>query len=485
MRECADRIIPRLGELLTDGKASYNVLVELTGYGPQAADLVPALAAALKDQDPRVAIRAALTLAVVDPGCKEVAVAGLVALLSNTETASSRAGPSCRPQDVCSALLHLGEDPVPHVLPLLRRQTKETLSNYVEALAGVGEPAVPALRQELRGASVTGRIGAARALGMLAARAQAAFPDLEAVLQDADADVRGAAAEALVEIDAGRAGPAVPQLIARLPSADATLRDRVVKLLARIGKAAEPAVPALTQLLTDPDVRLEAAKALVEIDPAQAGPAVPVFVGILESNLSAGNPWPQIHAQLLEALGRIGTLAAEAVPVIRRFLQGQDTYDHIVAAQALLRVAAECTAEAVTALVRIVEEGGNGDPLLVSEVLTVLVEIGPAVVEYVPRLEAVLFDKEKRQQLWADEFFSRLLEIDGAAAARIRARLEADLQTSRHFAESVRLLTDLRRVIPATWVPLLDSLLQDKRARREWNTIRSLRDELRGEPAGD
>jgi hypothetical protein len=476
MRQRADRIIPLLGELLADRKVRYAALEELAGYGPQAADLVPALIEAVQDPDPRVAIRAALTLAAVDPGRKDVAVAGLLALLANPETALSPAGPSYQPWEVCSALREVGEDPVPHLLPLLRRHTGEALANDLQAVAWIGEPAVPGLRQELRGTSVAGRIAAARALGLLTEKARAAFADLEAVLQDADAGARTAAAEALVEIDAARADAAVPHLVARLEPADAALRESVVKLLARIGPAAEPAVPALTGLLADPGVRLEAAKALVEISPTRAAPAVPVFVAALEDNDPAGGPL----LRTLEALGRIGAPAADAVPVLRRFFQGEDLYGRFEAARALLRVAPEGRAEAVAALVRLIEDGGNGDPVLVGDALKALVESGPPVAECVPRLEAVLFDEEKRRQLWPEDLFTALVQIDGAAAARIRARVEAGLQTGEHFDKSVRLLTDLRAAIPATWAPLLENLLRDERAQREWDTLRSVREEVRG-----
>jgi HEAT repeat protein len=319
---------------------------------------------------------------------------------------------------------------------------------------------------------------------LLASAAQAAFEDLLAVLQDPEAEVRNEAAQALVEIDAARAGPAVPHLIARLPSADATVRGKVIQLLVRIAPVAELAVPALANLLTDPEVRLEAALALVDIDAGQAAPAVPVLRDALQRPTSreAGSVGPSQEV-LLEVLGRIGLAAAAAEPTIRQALRSSDLYVRTSAANVLVRVAPELTTEAATTLIGIVEEASGpenlGDPIPAFNALEVLEEISPAAKESVPRLEAILFDEEKRRTMgFPDQLLSTLVKIDGTAAARMRARIEADLQSNDRFDKAVGLLTDLGSAVPATVAPLLKGLLQDPRAESQWDSIRRMLDGL-------
>ena len=213
---------------------------------------------------------------------------------------------------------------VPLLLPLLRQHTGQAQMAYIGALAAIGEPSIPALRQELTGPSVAGRVGAARTLGLLARQAQDAFDDLVAVLKDGDAEVRYSAAQALVWIDVSRAGAAVPHLVAGLESADVKIRSEaatMLALLAQAGRPAEVALPALSKLLTDPEVRLEAARAVVAIDPGQAVAAVPVLVEALERSkpveIPAYDSSGAVAAEaILVALGRIGQPAAVAVPLI-------------------------------------------------------------------------------------------------------------------------------------------------------------------------
>ena len=83
------------------------------------------------------------------------------------------------------------------------------------------------------------------------------------------------AADALARI-----GPAaVPQVLAMLQHSDPQLRARAAKILSRIGPESKPAVPLLIALLNDgdEDVRKSAAHALGQIGPA-AAEAVPALV---------------------------------------------------------------------------------------------------------------------------------------------------------------------------------------------------------------
>jgi HEAT repeat protein len=430
MRPCADRLIPCLVGLLNDPDelTRSRAAETLAGYGTQAARAVPALVAALKDSSFSERIQA------------------------------------------CQTLRQVGEDPVAHLLPLLRQHTGESQMPYIETLRAIGEPSLPALREELRGPSVAGRVGAARALGLLASHAQAAWEDLLAALQDPDAEVRGEAAQALVGIDAGRAGPALPHLICRLDSADVKVRANAVDLLVRLGPGAEPALPALANLLTDPDVGKKAALALVAISARQAAPAVPVLVDALERLDPASSSAPQDLPTLLAALGRIGVPAASAAPLIRTFFQHSDATVRMNTAAALKRIAPEAPewkADAVSSLLAIVADVEDPDGIF-WEALAALGECGAAARKVVPQLEMMLFEEEKRGMAGVmcpgdpvAMLFSALVRIDSTAAAGVLRDRRAEAQWDSLLLALGELGLAARPLIPVL-EELLPSTAPDK-----------------------
>jgi HEAT repeat protein len=382
-------------------------------------------------------------------------------------------------------LAKYGAAAVPLLLPLLRQHTGQAQEAYIYALKAIGEPAVPALRQELRGASVAGRVGAARTLGGLGA--EAAFEALAAGLDDDAAEVRYAAAVALVRIAASRAGAAVPALVAGLESADAGTRREAADMLARLaraGRPAEEALPALKGLLADPEARLAAALALVEIDAGRAAAAVPVLVEALEptglGEMSHDTGSGVSEEAILAALGRIGPPAAAAVPLLRRTLASDTVAVRARGAVSLARVAPEWTADAVGALLPLLRAGEDYDRFW--EGVGALGAIGPAAREAVPRLEEWLFADEEKRGISGvicpgpgdavPELCSALARIDPTAPARVLARLEADLRSPERFDQAVKLLLELVAAVPAA-APLLAGLLQDGRAEGRWDAIRA------------
>jgi HEAT repeat protein len=472
LRQRADKVMPSLAELLTDADASCRARAAeaLACYGPAAKPFVPALVAALNDPIWSVRIEVARALFAAEPERQSEASAALFPLLLNPEAI----------QEGYSALSQMGADGVAY------------------------------LRQELRGSSVAGRAGAARALGFLAQQAQdaftpfsrgrpgpgaagAAFEDLVAVLTDGAAAVRYAAAQALVRIDASRATPAIPSLVAGLESADAKIRSEATHMLSRLaqaGRPAETALPALSKLLTDPEVRLEAVLALVAIDAGQAVATVPVLVEALERSMPLEIPaYPNSGTSaeaILVALGRIGPPAAVGVPLLRQALQSPIAYVPVRAAVALVRVAPERTTDAVNTLLALVSAVWSAEaPYEVDtfcEAVGALAEIGPAAGKAVPNLEEWLFDEAKRG-FWSDTYlgdrepapliFSALVKIDPPASARVLAHIEADLHSPERFDQGVKLLLDLAREVPAS-APLLARLLEDNRAEAEWDSILSI-----------
>lgn len=85
----------------------------------------------------------------------------------------------------------------------------------------------------------------------LARIGDAAVPSLVATLQDPDRDVRAQAARALARMGP-RAEPAIPALIAALNDSDQEVRMGAARALGQIGPPAAEAVPDLIEALKDP-----------------------------------------------------------------------------------------------------------------------------------------------------------------------------------------------------------------------------------------
>jgi HEAT repeat protein len=454
MRPCADRIVPGLADLLTDSDAFIRSRASstLAGYGSQAARAVPALVTALNDPDFWARTQVALALVAVEPGHKNEAIAAMSPLLTNDQGMWT----------AFHTLRQLGEDPIAILL------------------------------QQLRGSSEAGRRDVARALGFLFAQAQTfgllaspAFEEVARLLTDADAGVRDEAALALVEIDAARAGPALPQLTDMLDSTDTPLRQKVVRLLVRMGPAAEPALPALVKLMSGPELALEAALALVEIKSPSASlrpggvwcpeATLPVIknidaqqaaitVGVLADALDPSSPsWWQI----MEALGKIGAPAAAAAPLLQNYLQGQDIPARINAASALARILPEDPEWRAIALPTLVALEALVDEPVGDfwAALATLAALGPAARDVVPQLEVMLFDQEKRGQAeWicrdaggdpVARLFAALVKIDPTTAARVLRRMAESQWDSllKALADlgpaAAPLVPDLQELLPA------------------------------------
>jgi len=89
----------------------------------------------------------------------------------------------------------------------------------VDAIARIGEPAVPVLIQSLSDPDPGVRTQAARALARMTDKAKPALPALTAALNDPDEDVRIAATRALGQLGPA-AAPALPELIKLLHEPD-------------------------------------------------------------------------------------------------------------------------------------------------------------------------------------------------------------------------------------------------------------------------
>jgi len=166
--------------------------------------------------------------------------------------------------DVCNRQLHHLEEFVDSV----ERGDDVRTEEAALAVGGLGDAALPVLRDWLAGDNADRRWWAVRALA--AVGTAAARELLVAALEDPDPAVRACAAQGLGEL---RAEEAVAGLVRRMADSSPLVSRVAADGLARIGS---PAVPALIAALQAGEVlaRAGAARALSIIRPQEAIPAL-------------------------------------------------------------------------------------------------------------------------------------------------------------------------------------------------------------------
>lgn len=156
-----------------------------------------------------------------------------------------------------------------------------------------------------------------RSIGQFRDDAALAVPEVAAMLKDANADTRSAAAWALSQIGS-KAAAAVPALAESLRDPDPLVRSLSAIALRSIGKGAIGGIPALIRALSDsdPTVRAPAAEALGNI-----GPPALAAVAPLSERLSAQGEIVYVLRSEVRALGDIGPGASPALPALREMLK--------------------------------------------------------------------------------------------------------------------------------------------------------------------
>ncbi len=217
---------------LSDNDASVRSCAadELGAFGESAADSVPHLIQALRDDYEPVCLNAAYALGA------------------------------------------LGEPAVPQLIEMIGDENGPTRRMAAYALAAVGAPAVPALSEALQHTADAVRIEATYALAQIGDAAEPAIPALLERTKDECVEVRRYLPEALGGLGA-TAAPAVPHLTDMVADDDdKQARFEAALALAQIGSAASPAVPVLAKALWDEDryVRDNTIHALKRIDTPEA-----------------------------------------------------------------------------------------------------------------------------------------------------------------------------------------------------------------------
>jgi HEAT repeat protein len=342
------------------------------------------------------------------------------------------------------------DDAVGDLVELLNHDSPGSRASAARALGRIGlaDPRVLGhLRKRVRDDDRDVRLEAARALGALGPAASAAMPDLAANVRHPGRDVRRAAGAALVRI--GK--PAVPELVKLLADSDILVRRQALEALREIGPdsaealaalqalvkdtkdllrpqaiaaltaVGKPAAPTLAGLLTDREVRLDAAAALARLgaDGAAARPALtealapattPAFRQALLAALAALGPAAResvpalvkaasdsddgTRARALEALARAGTPARDLLPLLRAALKDGEAGTRSMASSLLVEVGGEAR-QAADALTLLLEDRDNAVRQAAGEALVLLGE-GQKVL---PAARKLLGDAGERRQL--------------------------------------------------------------------------------------
>jgi len=309
-----------------------------------------------------------------------------------------------------------------------------------QALYRIGPAAVPPLIESLAAPDIEGRAHA-----VLAKLGAVAVPALKRALNDPREPVRSSAATTLARIVPPAPREAVKEPIAKLIAAmndpDLLRRERAIQAVGQRGAEAKDAVPALIKLLEPGAVSLP-----------------------LAVELQYGRQVRASHSHhVIEALGRIGPTAQAALPSLRRFLRdkeleiaGAEAIDVLVRAwrrggedrraalEALGRIGPGAE-DAIPALARAMPEAGAPEalasigpvavPALIESLrssdratreaaMRALARIGPAARDAVPLVAGLLPDPQAMETLGAIGGFEPLI---GELKARPDVRLVGPL----------------------------------------------------------
>jgi HEAT repeat protein len=199
-------------------------------------------------------------------------------------------------------------------------------------LAGL-RPALPQLAAQLTNQNVHVRLAALYALESFEAEAAPAAGAVAAVTKDADPFVRWGAARVLAKIAPREAATVVPALTALIDDANADVRGAALVGLCRYGPAASKAVVSLSAALErgDPGTKVLAAKALAAIG-LNAKAAVECLLKTMSS------PDVEVRAEATRALGAIGERSPRTLEALSTRLHDSEARVRRAATDALFNL---------------------------------------------------------------------------------------------------------------------------------------------------
>ena len=263
-------------------------------------DPLPDLVRALRSKAPVDRVRAAKDLGRLGWLARE-AIPALVAALKDDDAKVREAA--------AQAVGQMGPEALPALAGMLDHTDKYVRRNAVWAMGKLGPAARVAIRdlcQALKDADPRTASGAAQALGNMGPAGAEAVPPLAEAMRGTNIVLCRLAAKALSQIGP----PALSTLIAHLQHSDPFVRGESALALGWMGERARAAVPFLAQVVRGPrgaDRRAEKPKS----DSVFSGAATPPVVPTPEAS---GTAEDNCRVYAAQALGRIGPPAAKALP---------------------------------------------------------------------------------------------------------------------------------------------------------------------------
>ncbi len=189
------------------------------------------------------------------------------------------------------------------------------------------------------------------------------LPDVIFLLEDPNPMVR------ILTMDAFRrfgekASPALPQVIANLTHHDSSVVVTAIGLIAAMGSAGLPAVPALLEIIRNGQAATKGAARHLSIWALQKlGPAVlqacPGALEVLSSCLCEDEKLVRLNAAA--TIGSFGPAASAALPTLAKAMRHDDQNTRVFAARAAgkLGLAAKAVAGEITAVIATISEDGR------------------------------------------------------------------------------------------------------------------------------
>jgi HEAT repeat protein len=234
-------------------------------------------------------------------------------------------GPSA--EEARERFASLGQDKILTIIAGLKGPSLTIRRAAIDAIAGIGPPAIPALIAALKDQNPLSRLNASAALASMSdmgwKEMEKAGPALIESLTDANEGTRANAAHAL----GGVSKPPKAILSALVGAASdksAVVRRASLDRIATFGAESRAAVPVLLKLLKNDDdggVRQVAAYDLGEIG-TQARSVVPA---LLEALKNPNNKDSFFQAAIVEAIGKFGAAAKEAIPALTKAAEESDS----------------------------------------------------------------------------------------------------------------------------------------------------------------